>query len=335
MGSMRYGYKASAEQFTPAQLLDLVVEAERVGFDSAFISDHLQPWRHEGGHAPNALTWLGMAAERTRSIVLGTSVLTPTLRYHPAVIAQAFATLGQVHPGRFILGVGTGEALNEHAIGVAFPDGPERFARLREAVRLIRRLWTEDLVTFEGEHYSTDGATIYDKPHEPIPIYVAGGGPATTRYAGRVADGHICTSGKGDAYYLETIVPNLEEGIAKAERSDADVDRMIEIKVSYDRDPEQALEGTRFWAALSLTPEQKQSVHSPTEMQRLADELPIEQVAKRWIVSSDPEEAAAAIGHYVDLGFTHLVFHGPGHDQQRFLDQFAEDVLPLLKQKEA
>ncbi|WP_405218679.1 glucose-6-phosphate dehydrogenase (coenzyme-F420) [Agrococcus sp. Ld7] len=327
---MRYGYKASAEQFSPSELLELVQLAEQSGFDSAFISDHLQPWRHDGGHAPNAVAWLGMALERTDSIVLGTSVLTPTLRYQPAVVAQQFATLGQVHPGRLILGVGTGEALNEQVIGVEYPELKERFARLREAVRLIKRLWREERVEFEGDFYATNGATIYDRPATPIPIYVAGGGPATTRYAARFADGHICTSGKGDEYYRDTIVANLEEGLAKAERDATEVERMIEIKVSYDRDPDAALQHTRFWAALSLTQEQKHAVSDPIEMQQLADDLPIEQVAKRWIVSSDPAEVAAAIGHYADLGFTHLVFHGPGGDQRRFLEQFSEDVLPLL-----
>ena len=327
---MRYGYKASAEQFAPAELLELVRLAEQAGLDSAFISDHLQPWRHEGGHAPNAVAWLGMALERTERIVLGTSVLTPTLRYHPAVVAQQFATLGQVHPGRLILGVGTGESLNEQAIGVEFPELKERFARLRESVRLMRRLWTEERVDFEGDYYATHGATIYDRPAEPIPIYVAGGGPATTKYAARFADGHICTSGKGDEYYRGTIVGSLEEGLAQQGRDSAEVDRMIEIKVSYDRDADAALEHTRFWAALSLTQEQKHAVHDPIEMQRLADELPIEQVAKRWIVGSDASAVAGAIAHYVELGFTHLVFHGPGDDQRRFLEQFSEDVLPLL-----
>lgn len=327
---MRYGYKASAEQFSPAELLDFVVLAEQIGLDSAFISDHLQPWRHEGGHAPNAVAWLGMALERTERLVFGTSVLTPTLRYQPAVVAQQFATLGQVHPGRLILGVGTGEALNEQIIGVEYPELAERFARLREAVRLIKRLWREERVEFEGDFYATHGATIYDRPEQPIPIYVAGGGPATTRYAARFADGHICTSGKGDEYYRDTIVANLEEGLAKAERDSSEVDRMIEIKVSYDRDAEAALQNTRFWAALSLSQEQKHSVHDPIEMQRLADELPIEQVAKRWVVGSDAAAVAGEIAHYAELGFTHLVFHGPGHDQRRFLEQFAEDVLPLL-----
>jgi coenzyme F420-dependent glucose-6-phosphate dehydrogenase len=271
-----------------------------------------------------------MALERTERIVLGTSVLTPTLRYHPAVVAQQFATLGQVHPGRLILGIGTGEALNEQIIGVEYPELKERFARLREAVRLIEQLWREERVEFEGDYYRTAGATIYDRPESPIPIYVAGGGPATTRYAARFADGHICTSGKGDEYYRDTIVANLEEGLEKEGRDSADVDRMIEIKVSYDRDADAALEHTRFWAALSLTQEQKHAVHDPIEMQRLADELPIEQVAKRWIVGSDASAVAGAIAHYVELGFTHLVFHGPGDDQRRFLEQFSEDVLPLL-----
>ncbi|WP_342384412.1 LLM class flavin-dependent oxidoreductase [Agrococcus sp. KRD186] len=167
----------------------------------------------------------------------------------------------------------------------------------------------------------------------PTEALLAGGRPATTKYADRVADGHICTSGKGDKYYTETIVPNLEEGIELGKRADADVDRMIEIKVSYDRDLDVARENTRFWAALSLTPEQKQNIHDPAEMQRLADALPIEQVAKRWIISSDPAETAAAITHYADLGFRHLVFHGPGHDQRRFLAQFSEDVLPLLPKR--
>ncbi len=327
---MRYGYKASAEQFAPAELLELVQVAEQAGLDSAFISDHLQPWRHEGGHAPNAVAWLGMALERTSSIVLGTSVLTPTLRYHPAVVAQQFATLGQVHPGRLILGIGTGEALNEQIIGVEYPELKERFARLREAVRLIKQLWREERVEFEGDYYRTTGATIYDRPDTPIPIYVAGGGPATTKYAARFADGHICTSGKGDDYYGDTIVASLEEGLAQQGRDSAEVDRMIEIKVSYDRDADAALANTRFWAALSLTQEQKHAVHDPIEMQRLADELPIEQVAKRWIVGADASAVAGAIAHYVELGFTHLVFHGPGHDQRRFLEQFSEDVLPLL-----
>ena len=332
--AVQVGYKASAEQFAPRQLVEYAVRAEEVGLDSAMVSDHFLPWRHEGGHAPFALSWLAAVGERTSRIRLGTSVLTPTFRYNPAVLAQTFATLGMLYPGRVLLGVGTGEALNEIAVsGREWPEFKERYARLREAIRLMRELWTsDDEVSFEGEYYRTVGATIYDRPDEPVPVYVAAGGPQMAKYAGRVGDGFICTSGKGMELYTDKLLPAVAEGEEAAEKAAGSVDRMIEIKLSYDRDPEQALENCRFWAPLSLTPEQKHSVDSAVEMERLADELPIDQVAKRWIVASTPEEAMAGIRPYVDAGLTHLVFHGPGHDQERFLTQFAEDVLPGLRE---
>src|SRR6476660_8687583 len=141
--ALQLGYKASNEQFAPTELLNYSVLAEECGFDSVFISDHLQPWRHDGGHAPFAMSWLGALGAKTERIVMGTSVLTPTFRHHPAMVAQAFGTLGQLYPGRLILGVGTGESLNEAPLGFAWPEIKERFARLKEAVLLIERLWAE------------------------------------------------------------------------------------------------------------------------------------------------------------------------------------------------
>ncbi|MCF4121984.1 glucose-6-phosphate dehydrogenase (coenzyme-F420) [Antribacter sp. KLBMP9083] len=330
--TLKIGYKASAEQFGPRDLVELAVLAEETGLDSAVVSDHFLPWRHEGGHAPSALAWLAAAGERTSRIRLGTSVLTPTFRYNPAVIAQTFATLALLTNDRVMLGVGTGEALNEIAVsGREWPEFKERFARLREAVDLMRRLWTEESVSVEGDHYTLVDATIYDRPERPVPVYVAAGGPLVAKYAGRVGDGFICTSGKGMELYTDALVPAVKEGAEKAGRSFDDLDRMLELKISYDRDEDTALENTRFWAPLSLTPEQKHSVSSAEEMERLADELPIEQVAKRWVVASDPHEAVAQIKPYLDAGFNHLVVHGPGHDQRRFLEQFGEDVLPLLR----
>jgi coenzyme F420-dependent glucose-6-phosphate dehydrogenase len=332
--AVRVGYKASAEQFAPRELVEYAVRAEEVGLDSAVVSDHFLPWRHEGGHAPFALSWLAAVGERTSRIRLGTSVLTPTFRYNPAVLAQTFATLGLLYPGRVMLGVGTGEALNEIAVsGREWPEFKERFARLREAVRLMRELWTADgPVSFSGDYYRTVEATIYDRPEQPVPVYIAAGGPVVARYAGRAGDGFICTSGKGMELYTDKLLPAVAEGAAAAERDPASIDNMIEIKLSYDRDKDRALENCRFWAPLSLTPEQKHSVDSSQEMERLADELPIEQVARRWIVASTPDEAMEGIRPYVDAGLTHLVFHGPGHDQERFLGQFAEDVLPRLRE---
>jgi coenzyme F420-dependent glucose-6-phosphate dehydrogenase len=330
--SIRIGYKASAEQFGPRELVEYAVMAEQVGLDSVMVSDHFLPWRHEGGHAPFSLSWMAAVGERTTRVALGTSVLTPTFRYNPAVIAQAFATMGLLYPGRVILGIGTGEALNEIAVsGMKWPDFKERLARLREAVTVVRELWAGETVSFDGEFYHTVEATIYDRPQVPVPVYVAAGGPVAARYAGRAADGIICTSGKGMELYTESLLPALREGAGQVGRDLAAIDRLLEVKLSYDRDPVLAMENTRFWAPLSLTAEQKHSIGSASEMEWLADELPIEQVARRWIVASEPEEAVVQIRQYVDAGFNHLVVHGPGHDQERFLTQFAEDVLPLLR----
>src|SRR6202035_685673 len=182
--SLRLGYKASAEQFGPDELLDYSILAEQRGFDSVFISDHFQPWRHTGGHAPFSMAWMGALGASTSRIVMGTSVLTPTFRYHPSIVAQVFGTLGVMFPNRVILGVGTGEGLNEvPATGMAWPETKERFARLREALTLIRRLWTEDRLSFEGEYYRTEKDTIYDKPDKPVPVYVAAAGPQVAKYA--------------------------------------------------------------------------------------------------------------------------------------------------------
>jgi coenzyme F420-dependent glucose-6-phosphate dehydrogenase len=321
------GFKASAEQFAPRELVEIAVAAEQHGMDTVTVSDHFQPWRHEGGHAPFALSWMAAVGERTTSITIGTSVITPTFRYNPAVLAQAFATMGVLYPGRIFLGVGSGEALNEIATGWRgeWPEFKERFARLKESVELMRRLWTEDRVTFDGEYYQTRDASIYDRPAESIPIYIAAGGPLVARYAGRVGDGFICTSGKGMDLYTEQLLP----AVAEANR---DLDRMIEIKLSYDTNEEAAKENTRFWAPLALSAQQKLDIHDPIEMEKAADALPIEQIASRWIVGSDPSQVVDQIAEYVHAGFNHLVFHAPGHDQRRFLELFENDLAPRLKE---
>jgi coenzyme F420-dependent glucose-6-phosphate dehydrogenase len=328
---LRLGYKASAEQFDPSRLLRYALLAEEVGFDSVFISDHFQPWNHDGGHAPAALPWLGALGSRSERIILGTSVLTPTLRYQPAMVAQAFATLGVLFPGRVVLGVGTGEALNEAAMGVAWPDQAERFARLKEALELIHLLWTEDRVDFDGQFYRTHAATVYDRPETPVPIYIGGAGPAATRLAGRVADGFITTSGKPRELYTETLLPALREGLARGQRSPEQVDTMLEVKVSFDHDLERAFSDCRFWAPLALSAEEKMGIEDPAEMQRLAAALPIERAASRFIVSNDPHKHVEAILDYVAMGFRHLVFHGPGDDQERFLRLYGSEILPLLR----
>ena len=218
-------------------------------------------------------------------------------------------------------------------MGAEFPGDKERRLRLAEAIELIRRLWTEERVDFEGDYYRTVKATIYDKPDEPVPIYVAASGPLAAKLAGRVGDGFICTSGKDPALYDE-LLAKVAEGAEQAGRDPAAIRRMIEIKVSYDRDRELAVRNTHWWAALALTPDQKQGIEDPIEMERLAD-ANIDQATTRFIVSDDPEETAVRIRFYADLGFDELLLHAPGPDQPRFFEQFREDVLPLLRERVA
>ena len=329
---LKLGYKASAEQFGPNELMSFAVLAEERGFDSVFISDHFQGWRHTDGHAPFSMAWLGALGARTSRILMGTSVLAPIFRYNPAIVAQAFATLGAMYPDRMILGVGTGESLNEvPASGAPWPELKERTARLKEAVTLIRQLWSEERVSFQGQYYQTRNATIYDKPAVPPRIYVAAAGAVMARYAGQFADGFICTSGKSQDLYEKTLLPNVAAGTAAGGRQAQDLDMMIEVKVSFDTDGRRALEDTRYWGALALSPEEKVSVEDPLEMEKLADALPVERAATRWIVSTDPDEQVEKIRPYVQMGFRHLVFHAPGRDQAKFLHLYAERVLPRLR----
>jgi coenzyme F420-dependent glucose-6-phosphate dehydrogenase len=326
---MLYGYKASAEQFAPRELLDYSVSAERHGFDVVAISDHFQPWRHHGGHSPASLPWLAALGERTERVRIGTSVLTPTLRYHPSIVAQAFATLACLSPGRVFLGIGSGEAMNETpATGMEWPGAKERRLRLGESIQLMRELWAEERVTFQGDYYTTERATIYDRPPEPIPIYVAAAAPLAAKLAGRAGDGLLATSGKKRELY-EEVGGNFDEGAVSADRDPTALVRMMEIKVSYDHDTAFAKDACRWWAALSLTSEEKSGVEDPIEMERLADAA-ADRAHSRFIVSNDPDEVVEQIAPYVELGFRHLVFHYPGADQERFLEQFSADVLPKL-----
>ncbi len=331
---LKIGYKASAEQFDARTLLGYAVLAEERGFDSIAVSDHFQPWRHHGGAAPNAFVWLGAVAASTKRAQIGTSVATPTFRYHPALVAQAAATVETLAPGRFFLGIGTGESMNEVPLGIEWPEIKERFARMREAVDLMRKLWSEEFVTFEGQYYKTKNATIYERPESGVvPLYIAATGEAAARLAGRVAQGFICTSGKGEELYTKTLIPAVLEGAKKAGRDASELDMTIEVKVSYDTDRERAMNDTMHWAALALPGEQKVGVDDPREMERLASALTPEKAASRWIVSTDPDEATERIGEYVKMGFNHVVIHGPGPDQERFMRLFATDVMPRLRAK--
>ena len=220
-------------------------------------------------------------------------MLTPTLRYQPAVVAHAFATLACLAPGRVFLGAGSGESLNETpSIGTAWPKFRERSERLAEAIELIRRLWSEERVTFDGTYYRTAQATIYDRPAQPPPIYLAAGGPKAAALAGRIGDGLICTSGKGAELYT-TLLESAREGAEQAKRDPSSLARMIEIKLSYDHDPDYARDACRWWAALALSAEEKSGVEDPIEMERLADAA-ADRAHTRLIVTERPPRGGGA-----------------------------------------
>ena len=296
------GWKASAEQFAPRDLLRFGVLAEQLGFDSAVVSDHFHPWRDTGGHAPFSFAWLGALGASTSRIRMGTSVVTPTFRYHPAIVAQASATIALLFPGRFFLGVGSGESMNETPVTAGeWPEPGERVRRLREAVR---------------KYYKTREAKIFDKPKESVPLYIAGAGPQVAEFAGKESDGFICTSGKGAELYRDTLLPALEKGAVEAGRDASKIERTIEMKVSYDSDRERAMTDTKEWSALALPAEDKAGVEDPREMEKRA-KAGEAKAHTRFIVSTDPEEHVGKIREYVAWGFTHLVFHFPGQDQER------------------
>jgi coenzyme F420-dependent glucose-6-phosphate dehydrogenase len=262
---------------------------------------------------------------------MGTSVVTPTFRYHPAIVAQASATLALLFPERFFLGIGTGESMNETPVTAGeWPEPGERLRRLREAVRLMKRLWTEDYVTFDGKYFKTREAKIFDKPDGGVPLYIAGAGPQIAEYAGKEADGFICTSGKGAELYRDTLLPQVEKGAREAGREPEAIELMIEMKVSYDTDRERAMEDTKEWAALALPAEDKAGVEDPREMERRS-KAGADRAHTRFIVSTDPDEHVAKIRQYIEWGFTHLVFHFPGADQERAMRLYARDILPRLR----
>lgn len=325
----KIGYFLASEEHGPNELVRQARLAEEAGFDGLWISDHYHPWIDEQGESPFVWAVIGALSQVT-SLPVTTAVTCPIIRIHPAIIAQAAATAQVMLDGRFRLGVGTGEALNEvPATGMEWPGARERRRRLEEAIDLIRRLWTEERVDFEGEYYRTRRATIYERPEEPLPIYIAAAGPLAARLVGRKGDGFICTSGKRWDLY-ETLLENVRLGAEAAGRDFDRLPKMIEIKVSYDTDLELAEKACHWWAALALTPEEKHSTDDPLEMERLADAHP-ERARTRFIVTDDPDEVVERVAPYVELGFDELVFHGPGEQQERFIELFCRDVLPRLR----
>jgi len=318
------GYHGGAEQFPPAELVDLAVAAEAAGFEGVSLSDHLHPWQTNQGHAAHAWVTLAAIGARTERLLLGTAVTCPIYRYHPVEIAHAFATLGVLYPGRVFLGLGTGEALNEAPTGGWGPYR-ERASRLAEAIAIIRRLWTEDWVEHEGEHYTVAGAGIFDRPASSPPIYVAASGPRSARIAGRLGDGWITDPGTTRSR------PDVAEAFATAARDAGRPApaRVVELWcVAGDR--EEALACAPKWLLLPVFDEIV-NTPDPREVQRIAEEISsAEGVVEGWLVSPRPDDHIAAIEELASLGATHIFVHSPQEDQRRVIDFYGRDVIPAL-----
>ena len=242
----RLSIQAAHEQINPLDLLDDATYLDKKNIERCWTSDHYMPWWNSGASGGAAWPWMGAALARTTKLVIGTGVTAPILRYHPAIVAQVFATLAYMFPQRVFLGIGRGEALNEVPSGNSWPTNREKFRRLKESVRLIKKLWTEDWVNFNGEFYSVKDSKLYTKPTHPIPIYIAGLGEQSAQLAGKEGDGFV-TNELDTNKIKDTLLPAVKKGCAKSEKDYKQLEKILFIPASYDENKQKAIESIRFW----------------------------------------------------------------------------------------
>lgn len=326
---VKIGWKAGMEQFAPTDLLEQAKAAEQAGFDLLDASDHFQPWS-EAGQAAFTWTWLGAVATQTQRLHLGTGVTCPILRYHPTIIAQAAATVACFAPGRTYLGVGTGEALNEYAATGQWPAYKERQERLQEALAVIRALWTGGEVTYDGKYYQTRKARLYTPPPQFIPIYISALVPQSAYFAGRYGDGLFTVGGKQPEFYQQ-LLNNFTKGAQAAGRDAEKMARLIELNVEYEADLTPALENhLKYWAGTYIPALFNQKIYSPKMSEENGKIVTPEAVRKAGCVSSKAEDHIAFAQQFIDLGFTHLIFHSARQDQKAFITTYQRDVIAHL-----
>jgi coenzyme F420-dependent glucose-6-phosphate dehydrogenase len=314
---MEIGYALSSEDHPPNELVRQAQIAERAGFTFALISDHFHPWVGEQGHSPFVWSTLGGIAQATERIRLGTGVTCPLIRIHPAIVAQAAATVACMMPGRFFLGVGTGENLNEHVTGARWPLPYERLEMLEEAVEVIRKLWSSEEVTHRGRHYTVEEARLYTVPDEPPEIYVAASKPEAAELAGRIGDGLISTAPN------EELVSGFE-GAAGSGKP-----KLGMIHVAYDENEEVGHERAhKLWPNLALAGSGGQELPAPRDFEESAGNVTVEDVAESMPAGPDPEPYLELIRKYEDAGFTHVYIHQIGENQEEFADFAARELLP-------
>jgi F420-dependent hydroxymycolic acid dehydrogenase len=315
------GFVLAHEQFRTPDLVDFAERAEHAGFGYLWASDHLQPWQDNQGHAMSPWLTLALVSQRTHRIVFGSGVTCPLYRHHPSDVAQAFASLGILAPGRVFLGLGTGEAVNELAGTGSYGRYQERHDRLIEAIELIRRLWSGQRVSFRGRYYTTDQLKLYDLPEKPPPIHVAAGGPRSARLAGRYGDGWIT---QASGVTAPALVQAFTEGARAAGKAAAAMPRFAETfaVVGDRRAVEQAAQLWRFTAAGS-------DQANPVAIQNDAMRASLEQVASQWTTGTDPAVHLDALRRLLAAGATPFV-HAPQQDPRELIDFYGTKVLPHL-----
>jgi coenzyme F420-dependent glucose-6-phosphate dehydrogenase len=323
-----FGYALSSEEHQPTDLVRHAVLAEEAGFEFALISDHFHPWIDRQGHSPFVWSVLGGIANATQRIQVGTGVTCPTIRIHPAIIAQAAATTAAMMPGRFFLGVGTGENLNEHVLGDKWPDWDLRARMLAEAVEVIRELWKGDVTSFDGMFYEVENARLYTLPEDPIPIMVAASGERAATLAGEIGDGFITTAPKRE------LIAAFEKG-SKTRRSKAAARPLYgQVTVCWGRDERAARKTAHeLWPTAGIPGEAGQELPNPKHFEQLAELVSEDLIAERVVCGPDIDRHVAALQEYVDAGFSHVYVHQIGPDQEGFIEAYATDVLPKVKSK--
>ena len=316
--SVAVGYALSSEERTPRELVEAARLAEQAGFEFALVSDHFHPWLDEQGESPFVWSVLGAIAEATERIVVGTGVTCPTTRIHPAIVAQAAATTACLMPGRFFLGVGSGENLNEHILGDRWPSAEERLERLEEAVGVIRELWQGGLVSHRGKHYTVDRARLYTVPDEPPPVAFAAAAEHAAELAGRLGDALIATAPD----------PELVKAFDRAGGRGKPKYGQFHVCVAASR--EQAVETAyRCWPNGALGGELGQELPLPRYFRQATEPLTREQVAAQVVCGNDPGAHREKIAEFEDAGFDHVYVHQVGSDQEAFVRLYEREVLPV------
>jgi G6PDH family F420-dependent oxidoreductase len=325
----KIGYAAMLEQFHPTDLLEWCSLAEASGFDAGFqVSEHFHPWTPEQGQSAFAFAFMGALGQRT-TLPFGTAVTCPGFRYHPAVIAHAAATLGAMYPGRFWLGLGAGEALNEHIIGGEWPEVGVRSAMLFEAIEVISKLFSGKVVKHDGEYFTLESARLYTIPETPVPIYVATAGPMNAKRTGKFADGMI-TVGAADEK-IAMLWDKFREGAVEAGKDPAAMRTQLQVHVSWAPSQAEAEEqAVREWPNGGM-PFPKQDIRNPEDFANIAKLVRIEHFANRMLISADLEEHTAALQKFVDMGFDEIYVHNVGRNQTDFIAAFGDKVLPQLR----